>query len=72
VIADQASSPPASVHAAIPRAGPWQFITRLENTVALTVLAVMTLVPFVEVADRLGSAVGVSGAIVLVQHPSRR
>ena len=56
------------MHAAIPRAGPWQFITRLENTVALTVLAVMTLVPFVEVADRLGSGVGVSGAIVLVQH----
>jgi tripartite ATP-independent transporter DctM subunit len=52
----------------VPPAGAWRFVTRLENIVALSVLAVMTLVPIVEVADRLGSGVGVSGAIVLVQH----
>jgi len=68
VVADQAPPPPAPVLAGAQPAGPWRFVTRLENTVALSVLAVMTLVPIVEVADRLGSGVGVSGAIVLVQH----
>jgi len=43
-------------------------VTWLENTVALSVLAVMTVLPIIEVVARLGSGVGVPGAIVLVQH----
>ena len=70
MIADQASAlpAPAPAPASAPRAGPWRFVTLLENTVALTVLAAMTVLPIIEVTDRLGSGVGVSGAIVLVQH----
>ena len=40
---------PHPVPARAPLAGPWRLVTLLENTVALTVLAAMTLLPIVEV-----------------------
>jgi tripartite ATP-independent transporter DctM subunit len=64
VVADQTASPPAPAATT----GAWRFVTLIENTVALAVLAAMTVLPIVEVTGRLGSGVGVSGAIVLVQH----
>lgn len=68
MIADQVPTlfPPAPAHVSLARG--WQFVARFENTVALTVLAAMTVLPIIEVIGRLGSGVGVPGAIVLVQH----
>src|SRR5688572_19655174 len=43
-------------------------VVSLENAVALTALAAMTVLPVIEVAGRLGTGIGVPGAIVLVQH----
>ena len=43
-------------------------VASLENAVALTALAAMTVLPVIEVAGRLGTGIGVPGAIVLVQH----
>ena len=70
MIAGQASALPTPAPAPVPAplAPGWRFIAAFENTVALTVLAAMTVLPVVEVAGRLGSGVGVPGAIVLVQH----
>jgi tripartite ATP-independent transporter DctM subunit len=47
-------------------AGRW--LARIEHTVVLFTLTVMTLLPLVEVAGRLVGRGGVPGAIVLVQH----
>ncbi len=47
-------------------AGHW--LSRVENTVVLVTLAVMTVLPLVEVAGRLAGSGGMPGAIVLVQH----
>ena len=66
MIADQA--PTFSPPAAVPLARASHVVARFEDTIALTVLAAMTVLPVVEVIGRLGSGVGVPGAIVLVQH----
>jgi tripartite ATP-independent transporter DctM subunit len=47
-------------------AAPW--LSRVENAIVLLTLAVMTVLPVVEVAARLAGRGGVPGAIVLVQH----
>jgi tripartite ATP-independent transporter DctM subunit len=44
------------------------WLSPVENTISLLTLAVMTVLPLVEVAARLAGRGGVPGAIVLVQH----
>lgn len=65
-------SPAPAPASAAPTGGEGGRISRIvngtENAVVLTVLGAMTLLPIVEVLGRLGSGVGVPGAIVLVQH----
>jgi tripartite ATP-independent transporter DctM subunit len=68
MIAVQAPPLSPSAIANVPLAPGWRFVARFENTVALTVLAAMTVLPIIEVIGRLGSGIGVPGAIVLVQH----
>ena len=41
---------------------------RLENAVSITVLAVMALLPLVEILGRLLVGRGISGSIVIVQN----
>lgn len=64
--AGQTLAPPAPASGPLSR--PWQFVARFENTIALTVLAAMTVLPIIEVGERLRGGTGVPGAIVLVQH----
>ena len=59
-------APGPAVHSHRDDVGHW--LSRIENTVVLFTLAVMTLLPLVEVAGRLIGRGGVPGAIVLVQH----
>lgn len=68
MIAEPAPMRPPSAPATVLLAPGWRLVGGFEDTVALTVLAAMTVLPIIEVVGRLGSGIGVPGAIVLVQH----